>query len=140
MHSASDDHYWLYTGLRGSRQGAGGVQRTPTGDNIVQADRAQRASIRVGLARIILGLGSPRKPGTQSTAWRGSMGEYKRFALLVFVIIGALLIVGASGGHAVQAETKEVVAAVAARDFYPEYVVDADGRPGGFSIDLMAAV
>ena len=67
------------------------------------------------------------------------MGEYKRFALLVFVIIGPLLIVGASAGHAAQAETKEVVAAVA-RDFYPEYVVDADGRPGGFGIDLMNAV
>ena len=67
------------------------------------------------------------------------MGEYKRLALLVFVIIGALLIVGASAGHAAQAETKEVVAAVA-RDFYPEYVVDADGRPGGFGIDLMNAV
>ena len=67
------------------------------------------------------------------------MGEYKRLALLVFVIIGALLIVGASAGHAAQAETKEVVAAVA-HDFYPEYVVDADGRPGGFAIDMMNAV
>ena len=43
------------------------------------------------------------------------MGEYKRLALLVFVIIGALLIVGASAGHAAQAETEEVVAAVASR-------------------------
>ena len=60
------------------------------------------------------------------------MGEYRRFALLVFVIIGPLLVVGASAGHAAQAETKEVVAAVA-RDFYPEYVVDAEGRPGGFA-------
>ena len=67
------------------------------------------------------------------------MGEYRRFALLVFVIIGPLLIVDASGGHAAQAEPEEVVAAVA-RDFYPEYVADADGRPGGFSIDLMNAV
>ena len=67
------------------------------------------------------------------------MGEYKRFALLVFVIIGALLIVGASAGRSAQAEPEEVVAAVA-RDFYPEYVVDADGRPGGFGIDLMNAV
>src|SRR5512133_4246108 len=113
MHGASDHHHWLYTGLRASRQGAGGVQRTPAGDNIVQADRAQRASIRVGLARILLGLGSPKKPGTRSTAWKGSMGEYKRFALLVSIIVGALLIVGASGGHGAQAETKEVVAAVA---------------------------
>ena len=67
------------------------------------------------------------------------MGEYKRLALLVFVIIGALLIVGASAGHAAQAETGEVVAAVA-HDFYPEYMVDADGHPGGFAIDLMNAV
>jgi two-component system, cell cycle sensor histidine kinase and response regulator CckA len=67
------------------------------------------------------------------------MGEYRRFALLVFVIIGPLLVVGASAGHAAQAETKEVVAAVA-RDFYPEYVADAEGRPGGFSIDLMNTV
>ena len=57
------------------------------------------------------------------------MGEYKRLALLVVVIIGACLIVGAFAGHAARAETKEVVAAVA-RDFYPEYIADADGRPG----------
>ncbi len=67
------------------------------------------------------------------------MGVYKRLALIVFVIIGALLIVGASAGHAAQAETGEVVAAVA-HDFYPEYMVDADGHPGGFAIDLMNAV
>ena len=67
------------------------------------------------------------------------MGEHKRFALLVFVIIGALLIVGAFAEHSAQAEPEEVVAAVA-RDFYPEYVVDADGRPGGFGIDLMNEV
>ena len=42
----------------------------------------------------------------------GSMGEHKRFALLVFVIIGALLIAGALGEHAAQAETKEVVASL----------------------------
>src|SRR5512132_2009694 len=64
------------------------------------------------------------------------MGEYKRLALRI--IIGACLIVGAFAGHAAQAETKEVVAAVA-RDFYPEYVVDADGRPAGLGIDLMNA-
>jgi hypothetical protein len=67
------------------------------------------------------------------------MGEYKRFALLVFVIIGPLLIVVAPGGYAAQAETREVVAAVA-RDFYPEYVMDADGHPGGSGIDMMNAV
>jgi two-component system, cell cycle sensor histidine kinase and response regulator CckA len=67
------------------------------------------------------------------------MDGYKRFALLVFVIIGALLIVGASAGHAAQAQTKGVVAAVA-HDFYPEYMVAADGDPGGFAIDLMNAV
>ena len=33
-----------------------------------------------------------------------------------------------------------MVAAVAPVTYYPEYVVDADGRPGGFSIDLMNAV
>ena len=65
------------------------------------------------------------------------MGVYQRLALLI--IIGACLIVGASAGHAVQAETKEVVAAVA-HDFYPEYTVDADGRPGGFAIEMMNAV
>jgi len=67
------------------------------------------------------------------------MGVYKRLALVVFVIIGALLIVGASAGYAAQTETGEVVAAVA-HDFYPEYMVDADGHPGGFAIDLMNAV
>ncbi len=67
------------------------------------------------------------------------MGKYKRLDLLVFAIIGAVLIVGASGGRAARAETKEVVAAVT-RDFYPEYVVDADGRPEGFAIDMMNEV
>ena len=101
--------------------------------------------IEVSELRAVLGsqnpLGSARQEnqGRGPTAWEGSMGEYKRFALLVFVIIGPLLIVGASAGHAAQAEPEEVVAAVA-RDFYPEYVVDADGRPGGFGIDLMNAV
>jgi hypothetical protein len=33
------------------------------------------------------------------------MGVYERLAMVVFVIIGALLIVAASGGHAAQAET-----------------------------------
>src|SRR5512132_3028047 len=72
-------------------------------------------------------------------SWQGSMGKYQRLALLVFVIIGAVLLIGASGGHAAQTETEEVVAAVA-HDFYPEYMVDADGHPGGFAIDLMNAV
>src|SRR5512147_759663 len=67
------------------------------------------------------------------------MGAYKRFALLVFVIIGPLLIVGASAAGSARADMQEVVAAVA-RDFYPEYVIDADGHPGGFAIDLMNAV
>ena len=65
------------------------------------------------------------------------MGEYKRLSLLI--IMGACLIVGAFAGHSTQTETEEVVAAVA-RDFYPEYVVDADGRPGGFGIDLINEV
>jgi ABC-type amino acid transport substrate-binding protein len=34
---------------------------------------------------------------------------------------------------------KEVVAAVT-HDFYPEYMVDADGRPRGFAIDMMNEV
>lgn len=45
------------------------------------------------------------------------MGAYKRLAMVVFVIIGALLIVAAFGEHAAQAETKEVIAAVT-HDFY----------------------
>src|SRR5512147_1871725 len=67
------------------------------------------------------------------------MGAYKRFALLVFVIIGPLLIVGASAAGSARADMQEVVAAVA-RDFYPEYVIEADGHPGGSSTDLMNAV
>ncbi|MGZ8996367.1 MAG: PAS domain S-box protein, partial [Rhodospirillales bacterium] len=46
---------------------------------------------------------------------------------------------GAFAGLPARAEPAELVAAVAL-DFYPEYVVDADGRPGGFAIDLMNAV
>ena len=67
------------------------------------------------------------------------MGKYQRLDLLVFAIIGAVLIVGAFAGRAARAESEKVVAAVA-RDFYPEYVVDADGHPGGFAIDMMNAV
>ena len=66
MHGASDHHHRIHAGLRGPRQGAGGVQGSPAGDNVAQADRSQRASSRVGLARILLELGSPRKPGTRS--------------------------------------------------------------------------
>src|SRR5512132_3150666 len=86
-----------------------------------------------------LSLARQENQGRGPTAWEGSMGEYQRLALLVFSIIGPLLIVGATTGHAAQAETKEVVAAVA-HDFYPEYMVDADGHPGGSGIDLMDAV
>ena len=67
------------------------------------------------------------------------MGEYKRLALLVLITIGACLSVGAVAGHPARAEMQEVVAAVA-RDFYPEYVIDANGHPGGSSTDLMNAV
>jgi ABC-type amino acid transport substrate-binding protein len=67
------------------------------------------------------------------------VGKYSRVTLVACVIIGACLTVGASAGHAAPAEVEEVVAAVA-RDFYPEYVVDADGRPSGSAIDLMNAV
>ena len=66
------------------------------------------------------------------------MGGYKRLAL-GFITIGACLFFGAFAGLPARAETKEVVAAVA-HDFYPEYVVDADGRPGGFAIDMMNEV
>ena len=66
------------------------------------------------------------------------MGGYKRLAL-GFITIGACLFVGAFAGLPARAEPAELVAAVAL-DFYPEYVVDADGRPGGFAIDLMNAV
>jgi ABC-type amino acid transport substrate-binding protein len=67
------------------------------------------------------------------------MGDHKRLAVLVLVVISVCLIVGVSAGHSSQAETKEVVAAVA-RDFYPEYGIDADGHPRGSGIDLMNAV
>ena len=63
------------------------------------------------------------------------MGAYKRLAVLVLVTIGACLFVG----HPSRAEPQEVVAAVA-RDFYPEYMIDTDGHPGGSGIDLMNAV
>ena len=41
------------------------------------------------------------------------MGEYKRLAVLVLVMVGASLIAGASAGGAAQAEPEEVVGAVA---------------------------
>jgi ABC-type amino acid transport substrate-binding protein len=47
--------------------------------------------------------------------------------------------IGALTGSGARAEPEEVIAAVA-RDFYPEYVIEADGHPGGSSIDLMDAV
>jgi hypothetical protein len=55
--------------------------------------------------------------------------------LFVLLTIGACLF----AGHPARAEMEEVVAAVA-RDFYPEYVIDADGHPGGSSTDLMNAL
>ena len=67
------------------------------------------------------------------------MCGYKRLAVLVIVIIGACLIVGAFAGHWVHAETEPVIVGVP-RDFYPEYAIDADGHPGGSGIDLMNAV
>ena len=71
MHGASDHHHWLYAGLCGPRQGAGGVQRPPAGDNIAQADRSQRAPSRAGLARILLGLARQENQGRGPTAWGG---------------------------------------------------------------------
>ena len=67
------------------------------------------------------------------------MGGRKRLSVLVLIIISACLSVGAFAWTSVRAETEEVVVAVA-RDFYPEYAIDADGHPGGFGIDLMNAV
>ena len=46
---------------------------------------------------------------------------------------------GSLSGTLSRAEAQEVVAAVA-RDFYPEYMIAADGHPGGSGIDLMNAV
>jgi hypothetical protein len=87
----------LYIGLRGSRQRAGGVQRPPAGDNIVQADRSESAPSRVGIAEILLGGGSPRKPEARSCrVGEDSMGEYRRLALLVLIMIGVCVIVGAT--------------------------------------------
>ena len=63
------------------------------------------------------------------------MGAYKRLVVLVLVTAGACLFVG----HLSRAEPQEVVAAVA-RGFYPEYMIDAEGHPSGFGIDLMNAV
>ena len=65
------------------------------------------------------------------------MGGYKRLAVLVFITLGVCPFVGvAFAGRPAPAEREEVVAAVA-QDFYPEYVVGANGRPGGFAIDMM---
>src|SRR5512144_1452033 len=49
------------------------------------------------MAEILLGGGSPRKPETRSCHVReDSMGEYRRLALLVLIMIGVCLIVGAT--------------------------------------------
>jgi PAS domain S-box-containing protein len=67
------------------------------------------------------------------------VGGYKRLALRVLIALSVCLFVSPFAGRCARAEPKEVVAAVA-RDFYPEYMVDVDGQPGGFGIDLMNAV
>jgi ABC-type amino acid transport substrate-binding protein len=59
------------------------------------------------------------------------MGGYQRLAVFVLLTIACLFV-----RQPARAEPEEVVAAVA-RDFYPEYMVDVDGHPGGFAIDLM---
>ncbi|MFO1152723.1 MAG: PAS domain S-box protein [Rhodospirillales bacterium] len=64
------------------------------------------------------------------------MGGYKRLAVLVLITISACFSASAFPAHPVRAETEEVVVGVA-RDFYPEYMVEADGRPGGFALDIM---
>jgi ABC-type amino acid transport substrate-binding protein len=70
---------------------------------------------------------------------RGEGGMGRRLASFVLITTGAFLAIGVTTGHPAQAEPEEVVAAVA-RDFYPEYVIEADGHPGGSSTDLMDAV
>jgi len=65
------------------------------------------------------------------------MDKYRAFVWAV-VVIGAVLSFDPARAAA-QDEPRNVVAAVA-RDFYPEYTLDAEGRPGGFGIDLMNAV
>ena len=128
-----------YTGLRGPRQGAGGVQRPPAGDNVEQADRRERDPSRAGFARVLLRLGSPKQPGTQSYGVRRVAWAYTN-ALLGRLrhhrcVADCRRLCRARG----TGRNQEVVAAVA-HDFYPEYMVDADGHPGGFAIDLMNAV
>ena len=61
----------------------------------------------------------------------------KRLVLLVLIV--ACLFVGASAGVASQAETEPVIVGVP-RDFYPEYAIGPDDRPGGFGVDVMNAV
>ena len=65
-------------------------------------------------------------------------GNYKRVASLFSVIV-AFLAGFACTGSASRADTEPVVAAVA-YDLYPEYLVDTDGRPGGFAIEMMDAL
>ena len=67
-------------------QPAGGLQRTRAGDNIVTS-RSKSASFEPCWARkILLSLARQENQGRGPTAWRDSMGEYERFALLVFLI------------------------------------------------------
>src|SRR5512132_3814584 len=61
----------------------------------------------------------------------------KRFVLLFLIV--ACLFVGPSAGVASQAETEPVIVGVP-RDFYPEYTIGPDDRPGGFGVDVMNAV
>ena len=65
------------------------------------------------------------------------MGEYKRLALLVFIIIGVVTAI--SGGQPARADTEPVIVGVP-RDFYPEYAIGPDDRPEGFGVDVMNAV
>ncbi len=73
------------------------------------------------------------------------MGEHLRFAFRILAITSTIVCIGA--GHCVgigmaaaaDAETTPVIVAVA-QDLYPEYSLNADGRPVGFAVDMMNAV
>ena len=64
-----------------ARQDAGGVQRTPAGDDIAQAGRSQRAASRLGIARILVGwfAKKPRRGSWRVGGWHGRI-QTPRFA------------------------------------------------------------
>src|SRR5512147_2610219 len=64
------------------------------------------------------------------------MGGFKRLAVLVLVTVACL---GHFVGHPARAKTEPVIVGVP-RDFYPEYAIGPDDRPGGFGVDVINAV